>query len=440
LPSSSVSSYSDAEDLDVERLLGRPDAGRDRTGQGSSCGLCGVDGHQVRGTVTAQATRSIRTQHMDAQALHHRARTRGVNPLVYWVVRAVMQPFFHVWFRLGRHGREHLPSDGALILAANHRSFLDPFVLGTMTRRPVYYVAKKELFANRLQAWFLNSLGAFPVDRGRSDQEMLTTAKAILERGDCVLIFPEGTRVRPGGLAQPEARRRGASRSETGAPGRPGRRARHRRTVRRGWRIRPHRVDDPRRAGPLTFPRGREPSKAARPGRHRPHLARAWPCSGSGSAALPPLRRAAIIGAGRVRTEPRAQLRRPPGRRARHPHARARRRPGRAARRITVARATDLALERPTSSCSPFPAARCPTCSPSTVSASRRRRASCRHQGPGAAATGRCRRPSRPSARPCPRALPRRAATDRVACRDRAFAAQLPASRARRDARAGPAT
>ena len=153
----------------------------------------------------------------DVAALHARARTKGVNPFVYWVVRALFQPFFHVYFRLSRIGREHIPDEGPLLLAANHRSFLDPFVLGTMTRRPVYYVAKKELFENRLQAWFLNALGAFPVDRGASDHEMLITARTILERGDAVLIVPEGTRIRPGGLGSPK---RGIGRLalESGAP------------------------------------------------------------------------------------------------------------------------------------------------------------------------------------------------------------------------------
>src|SRR3954467_14392148 len=115
---------------------------------------------------------------MEHAAVHARARKKGVNPLIYWIVRGVIQPFFHLYFRLSRIGREHIP-DGPVIFAANHRSFLDPFVIGTLVRRPLYYVAKKELFANRLQAWFLNSLGAFPVDRGTGDGNMLETAKTI---------------------------------------------------------------------------------------------------------------------------------------------------------------------------------------------------------------------------------------------------------------------
>ncbi len=194
---------------------------------------------------------------MDSAALLDRARNRGVNPVVYWLVRGVLQPFFHLYFRMSRIGREHVPQEGPVIFAANHRSFLDPFIVGLLARRPIYFVAKKELFSNRLQAWFLNSLGGFPIDRGASDGDAMATARAILERGDCVCIFPEGTRVRPGGLGRPK---RGVGRLalETGAVVVPvaviGTEA-----IRRGWRIRPHKVRV--RAGrPLRFPVVEQPS------------------------------------------------------------------------------------------------------------------------------------------------------------------------------------
>ena len=214
---------------------------------------------------------------MDRAELLLRARTKGVNPLVYWLVRAVLQPFFHVWFRMSRIGREHIPAEGPVIFAANHRSFLDPFVIATLARRPIYFVAKRELFTRRPVAWILNSLGAFPIDRGAGDVDAMATARAILERGDGVLIFPEGTRIRPGGLGRP---RRGVGRLalETGAPVVPvaviGTE-----DVRRGWRIRPRKVRI--RAGrAAALPARGRPVAAARGHGHRPDLALRRPAVG----------------------------------------------------------------------------------------------------------------------------------------------------------------
>jgi 1-acyl-sn-glycerol-3-phosphate acyltransferase len=232
---------------------------------------------------------------MDREALLIRARTRGVNPLAYWLVRAILQPFFHVYFRLGRIGREHIPASGPVILASNHRSFLDPFVIAVMVRRPIYFVAKQELFLfHPVVSWLLGALGAFPIDRGASDQEAMATARAILERGEVVVMFPEGTRIRSGSLG---AARRGVGRLalETGAPVVPvaviGTEA-----VRNGWRLRPHRVRI-RAGGALTFPRVEAPSPAlaaAVTGRIWPCVELQWEWLGG----LPRLRRAAVIGAG----------------------------------------------------------------------------------------------------------------------------------------------
>ena len=195
----------------------------------------------------------------DAGEYHSHAVDRGVNAPVYVFVRSILQPIFHVYFRMRRVGHQHIPRRGPVILAANHRSFLDPFVIGCLTRRPVHYVAKKELFAHPVAGWLLNRLGAFPIDRGAGDQQAMDTARLILERGDCVVIFPEGTRTRPGPLGSP---RRGVGRLAlaSGAPVVPvavlGTEA-----VRRGVRIRPHRVT--LRCGrPLRFPHVDSPTPA----------------------------------------------------------------------------------------------------------------------------------------------------------------------------------
>ena len=180
-----------------------------------------------------------------------RALHRGVNPFLYRGLRALLVPAFLIYLRMQRVGREHLPKTGPLLLTSNHRSFLDPFVIGTLVCRPVYYMAKRELFEKRWQAWILNGLGAFPVDRGAGDGAAMETARAILARGDVVVVFPEGTRVRRGPLGTP---RRGIGRLalETGVPVAPvaviGSE-----NVRNGWRIRPRKVC--LRVGrPLSFP------------------------------------------------------------------------------------------------------------------------------------------------------------------------------------------
>ena len=236
---------------------------------------------------------------MDHEALHQRTRDKGVNRLVLLVVRLVLTPLFLTYLRMKRMGREHIPAEGPVILASNHRSFFDPFIIGTMTRRPVYYVAKKELFAySRLVSWVLNALGAFPVDRGAGDQDSIDTAKAILDRGEIVLMFPEGTRTRPGSLGKP---RRGVGRLalETGAPVVPiaiiGTE-----DIRRGWRFRPRKVR--LRAGrALHFPRVENASPAlagAVTDRIWPMVMLQWEWLGG----MPPIRRAAIIGAGSAGT------------------------------------------------------------------------------------------------------------------------------------------
>jgi glycerol-3-phosphate dehydrogenase (NAD(P)+) len=230
---------------------------------------------------------------VDREALLERARGKGVNPLAYWIVRAILQPFFHLYFRLSRIGREHIPASGPVILASNHRSFLDPFVLAVMVRRPMYFMSKKEIFFNRPVAWLLGALGAFPIDRGASDQESMATARAILERGDVVLVFPEGTRIRPGALGRP---RRGVGRLalETGAPVVPIAIIGTER-IRNGWRIRPHKVRI--RAGrPLTFPRLERPGASLAAA----VTERIWPCvelQWEWLGGPPRLRRAAVVGA-----------------------------------------------------------------------------------------------------------------------------------------------
>ena len=156
------------------------------------------------------------------------------------------------------------------------------------------YVAKQELFNNPFQAWFLSRLGAFPIRRGSSDEEAMETARMIVERGGTICIFPEGTRHRTGSLANP---RRGVGRLalQTGAPVLPAA-VLGTEEVRRGWRIRPRKCKV-RLGKAMTFPQSEEPSQALA----ETVTARIWPnvlLQWEDLGGLPPMRRAAVIGAG----------------------------------------------------------------------------------------------------------------------------------------------
>ena len=227
---------------------------------------------------------------------HAYTRKHSVNWLLYLLARVFMTPFFLVYFRYARTGREHARLKGGLIVAANHRSFLDPFAIGGCLpwRRPMNYMAKRELFERRWQGWILSRLGAFPVRRGESDEESMETARRIVERGGAVCIFPEGTRTRRGTLSEPK---RGVGRLalQTGVPVLPTA-VLGTENVRRGWRIRPRKVKV-RLGRAMTFPRAGEPSPALA----ETVTARIWPnvqLQWEDLGGLPPMRRAAVIGAG----------------------------------------------------------------------------------------------------------------------------------------------
>jgi stearoyl-CoA desaturase (Delta-9 desaturase) len=164
-----------------------------------------------QGTTTAAATKRGSADVSGSRLSDplERARRGEANRLIYWAARAIVHPIFAVVFRLKRTGREHIPHSGPLILAANHRSVLDPIIVGLLLRRPVYYMAKKELFRKRRHAWLLSALGAFPVDRGGADLKAIDVAREVLQRGDCLAIFPEGRCMPPGPLGKP---RRGVGR------------------------------------------------------------------------------------------------------------------------------------------------------------------------------------------------------------------------------------
>jgi 1-acyl-sn-glycerol-3-phosphate acyltransferase len=154
---------------------------------------------------------------MTNEEAHRLAREKGVSHWLYALVRGLVSPLFRLYFRMHISGAEHVPTEGAAIVAPNHKSFWDSFFIGVCTRRHLRFMAKTEL----IQAHYgrlLVRLGAFPVRRGQADEDALETARVILRQGGLLALFPEGTRIRdPDNLGHP---RRGAGRLalETGAP------------------------------------------------------------------------------------------------------------------------------------------------------------------------------------------------------------------------------
>jgi 1-acyl-sn-glycerol-3-phosphate acyltransferase len=147
---------------------------------------------------------------------HQLARTKGSNPVLYFLVRLVLIPLMRLVFGLTATGTEHIPRKGPVVIAPNHKSFWDAFFIAAVVRRRLHFMGKAELFQGWRGRLFI-ALGGFPVLRGSSDAEAIETSRAILERGDVLALFPEGTRVPdPEKLGVP---RRGATRLaiETGA-------------------------------------------------------------------------------------------------------------------------------------------------------------------------------------------------------------------------------
>jgi 1-acyl-sn-glycerol-3-phosphate acyltransferase len=120
--------------------------------------------------------------------------SRGQRSL-YLLIRAVAQVVFRLYFRLQVEGVRNLPPSGAYILAPVHRSNLDAVLVQAITRRQVRLMGKDSLWkAGRFWAWLLTALGGFPVARGTADRASLRAAQRMLERGEPLVLFPEGTR------------------------------------------------------------------------------------------------------------------------------------------------------------------------------------------------------------------------------------------------------
>ncbi len=103
----------------------------------------------------------------------------------YAICKVLFTWIFFLVFRVKVTGRDHIPKTGGYVLCCNHRSTMDPILLGMACPHPVHYMAKSQLFEDhgRWVAWFLSLLGAFPVRRGEADRKSLMQAVSLLKAG-----------------------------------------------------------------------------------------------------------------------------------------------------------------------------------------------------------------------------------------------------------------
>lgn len=127
--------------------------------------------------------------------------------MFYTVGRGVLLPLSRVLYRPTIEGEENVPSTGGVILASNHRSFIDSFAIPLVAPRKVRFLAKEEYWQGTgvkgaLQRGFFTSVGMVPVNRhsAQAAQESLDAGLEVLQRGDAFGIYPEGTRSRDGRL------------------------------------------------------------------------------------------------------------------------------------------------------------------------------------------------------------------------------------------------
>lgn len=140
---------------------------------------------------TAPAERAERTERAERVELPPIPKP---SLLLYKIVRNLIVGFAKVFWRLRIHGQEHLPPTGAYVLAPIHRSNIDSLLLSSITSRRLRAMGKHTLFKTKVGAWFIGSLGAFPVVRGTADRDALRRCIEVLDDGEPLIIFPEGTR------------------------------------------------------------------------------------------------------------------------------------------------------------------------------------------------------------------------------------------------------
>ena len=150
------------------------------------------------------------------ERFHTRARTREPD-WAYEFTRIITSLYAYTFLRARSISPEKVPGTGPVILAPNHFSYMDHFLMGCYIRRKIRFMAKSQLFKRPMQFIYTHG-GVFPVRRGARDEETFITAEAILGKGGALAMYCEGGRSRTGKVATEAKRGIGRLALETGAP------------------------------------------------------------------------------------------------------------------------------------------------------------------------------------------------------------------------------
>ena len=115
--------------------------------------------------------------------------------MFYIICKILLSPIIWLFYPTRVIGKENLIKKGSMIIAVNHQSNRDVFILGVHIFRKIKFMAKKELFKNKIVGYVLKSWGAYPIRRGEADITAIKTTLRLLKNGEVLAIFPEGTRI-----------------------------------------------------------------------------------------------------------------------------------------------------------------------------------------------------------------------------------------------------
>ena len=127
------------------------------------------------------------------------------NGFIYNLVIILCWPIFKILYRFEVSGSENIPKKGKCIICPNHTSNADAVLLVLAFGRKVFFMAKAELFKNRIFAFLFRYFGAFPVNRGKSDRSAIEKSTQVLKENKPLAIFIEGTRSLDGELLKPKS-------------------------------------------------------------------------------------------------------------------------------------------------------------------------------------------------------------------------------------------